>query len=180
MKRMIVLTVMSLLVASTIATAQRGFRNADSNAEYTPRECMIPNLTDEQEQKITTLRTAHWNEIKELHADLDIQRAELHKLQLADKPDTKAMDAKIEQMGALQTKLHKTRNSHRMEIKNLLTDEQKAWFDAHQGNRGNRHGFKNGRGGRGGCGFNQGAGRGRGNGYGNGSGMQMQYQNQNN
>lgn len=176
MKRMIVLTVMGLLAATTIANAQRGNRNVNQAPMAFQNQCMIPNLTDDQQQKIDELRTAHWNEVKEMRADLGILRAELRKLQMANNADVNAMNAKVDKMGALKIKMQKTQIKHLTDVKSLLTDEQKAWFDTRAGRRGGQSGFNNGRGGRGTCDFNGNMGNGRrGGGYGNGGGMQMRY-----
>lgn len=183
MRKIIVLTVLALMTTVAVSNAQRGNRLNANESNYNQRKCMIPDVTDEQEQKIDALRTAHWNEVKSMRADIDILQAELRKLRIADNSDTKGMDAKIDQIGALKTKMFKSTNNHQLQVKNLLTDDQKAWFDMHEGRGGRYSRFGNGNGrrgrngnkcGMGGNGMNgrgQGYGQGQGYGYGNGMGM---------
>ncbi|MFO7864842.1 MAG: Spy/CpxP family protein refolding chaperone [Salinivirgaceae bacterium] len=175
MKKIALLTLAAVLISGSIVNAQRGQRNMAANDDNQYRNCMIPDLTDEQEQKITDLRNAHWNKMADYRADLDIARAELHKLRVAENPDGKAMDAKIEKMGDIKTQMHKASSNHRLEVRDLLTDDQKAYYDSRGMRRGGKGHFRGGRGNKGGMGYgyNQGRGNGQRNGSGHGRGMRM-------
>lgn len=172
MKKVTFLVSLMLLVGITMVNAQRGQRFNDENIRVYKNQCAIPNLTEEQEAKIETLKTAHWNSIKEHHADLSILRAELRKMQISDNPDRSAIEAKIEAMGEIRTDMHKERNQHRLDVRELLTDEQKSWFDR-RGHRFGREGYGR-RHGRRGQGFR--GGNGAGNGVGCGMGYGRGYQ----
>lgn len=91
-------------------------------------------LTDEQEQQIETIRIDNSNNCKDLEAQIEILRAEKHRLMIADKPDVKAIDLKIEEMNTVRLTLQKNRTATHLAIRALLTDKQKAIYDTHRGN----------------------------------------------
>ncbi|MBN2434875.1 MAG: periplasmic heavy metal sensor, partial [Spirochaetes bacterium] len=72
----------------------------------------IPSLTQEQEQEITKLRTAHMKEMNNFRNNLAIKRAELRKLQTADKADMDAINNTIDEIGTIRTKMAKIRAAH--------------------------------------------------------------------
>jgi Spy/CpxP family protein refolding chaperone len=103
---------------------------------------MIPDLSEEQESKIETLRVDHMKEMMSKRNTLNEKRAKLRTLQTQDKPDMQAINSLIEEMGDVRTEMQKKRASHHQEIRSLLTEEQKVYFDNHLMRRGKR-GFRN-------------------------------------
>lgn len=136
----------AVLFLSTIQVQAQG-RNFDgprnSDTEYRGQDCRIPDLSDEQEAQITELRNAHYAEVKDLRADLAILRAEKRKLMIADNPNAKAIDAKIDEMSEIQTQMQKKRVAHHLAVRNLLTPEQKAHFDMQRSSRNGKYGMNN-------------------------------------
>lgn len=96
----------------------------------------IPGLTSEQEKQIDDMRTAHLKEMNALKNDLLIKRAELQKLETADKPDMGQINKKIDEMGIVKTEMAKKRAAHIQQIRGLLAEEQKVYFDTHHQGRG--------------------------------------------
>lgn len=90
----------------------------------------IPNLTAEQEQKISALRTAFLKDMMSYKSDLNIRQAELQKLQTADNPDMNKINAKIDEIGKIKTEMAKKRATHLQQVRALLTDDQKLAFDS--------------------------------------------------
>lgn len=136
-------------IISFSSVAQEGKRMMAQKQEMKPHtNCRIPNLTEEQETKIDALRVAHMKEMNALRADLRIKDAELDKMSTADAPDTKAINAKIDEIGKIKNDMAKKRMAHRLDVRALLNDEQKVFFDAHSGKGfGKRgHGYHNGMG----------------------------------
>lgn len=157
-KSLLVLMVSALLTTSiNIAYAQRGNRPMRDSARF---ERGIPNLTAEQKTKIQALRVKHQKEVTPLKNELAEKKAHLKSLQSVEKPDINAINKTIDEMSALQTKIMKTNASHRIEVASNLTDEQKVFFNSHQGK------MKNGKRGHG---MRHGMGNGRGNGMGSGN-----------
>ncbi|MCD4736713.1 MAG: Spy/CpxP family protein refolding chaperone [Bacteroidales bacterium] len=128
----------------------------------------IPDLTEDQQSKIQTLRTAHWKEMQTLRNDLGEKRARLQTLQTADNVNMNEINNVIEEMGTIRTNKQKSAIAHRLDVRNLLTDDQKVYFDSRAGNRGAGMGNK--------CGFGQGRRNGNRNGQGFGRGYRWNNQ----
>lgn len=97
----------------------------------------LPDLTDKQKEEMKTLRTAHMKEMLPLKNELNEERAKLQTLTTAEKVDMNAVNAQIDKMSAIKTKLAKKRQAHKQSIRNILTDEQRVIFDSHSGKGGN-------------------------------------------
>jgi Spy/CpxP family protein refolding chaperone len=113
--------------------AQHGYgmhRSHGSRPDSGTRAHMVPDLTVDQEKKISELRTSHQKEMTNYRNDLAIKQAELQKYKTAEKPDMALINKTIDEIGKLSTDMHKKRVSHELAVRNLLTDEQKAAFDA--------------------------------------------------
>lgn len=90
----------------------------------------IPNLTDEQKQKIEELQKAFLKEIQPLRNQLRSERFALMSLKTANNPDQKAINAKIDALAKLQAEIEKKEVAHLLQIRSLLTDEQRAAMEA--------------------------------------------------
>jgi Spy/CpxP family protein refolding chaperone len=127
-----------LLIAATDVNAQRERRvREEVRLEESPRMgnpddfCRnIPNITEEQTQKITELRTAHLKSVTEHRNKIDELKARKRSLMTADNPDMKAIDKVIDEMSALKTEHLKRNARHHQAIRSLLTEEQRVHFDA--------------------------------------------------
>ena len=158
MKRNFLITAVLSLVLMTSSFAQPGsMQGKMKKHQNLNKECMIPGITDSQKTKIKTLQVENMKAMENFHADLDIARAELKKLTIADKSDSKLIDKKIEAIGVIKTNMMKAQSHHRLAVRALLTDDQKVWFDQHsrkgmrmghnnQGRMGRGHGDRMGRG----------------------------------
>ncbi|MCB9014450.1 MAG: Spy/CpxP family protein refolding chaperone [Lentimicrobiaceae bacterium] len=93
----------------------------------------IPSLTDEQKTAIEQLRIAHIKKADLLRAEIGEKQARLNTLRLSEPADEKAIDRTIDEISKLRGDLMKARENHQRQIKNLLTDEQKSYFDAKSG-----------------------------------------------
>ena len=93
----------------------------------------IPNFTEEQEKKIEELKTKHLKEITALKNNLKIKQAELNALEASEKPDMAGINKKIDEISALTNELMKKGAAHRQEVRKILTEEQRVYFDAHGG-----------------------------------------------
>lgn len=118
----------------------------------------IPGLTEDQEAKITKLRNDHFRKADLKRAEIGEKQARLNTLRLAENQDAKAIDKNIDEIATLRAGLMKEREAHRREVKALLTDDQKVWFDSNTGQgrgagfgagnsgmRGNRQGMRGNR-----------------------------------
>jgi len=105
------------------------------------RNCNIPNLTEDQQKKIEKMRTANMKEMIQFRNVMAEKSAHLNTLRTADKVDMNAVNKAIDEMGATRTKMMKEREAHRQSVRQILTDEQKVYFDSRRG-----RGFNGGKG----------------------------------
>jgi Spy/CpxP family protein refolding chaperone len=132
--------VMLLITLAFIAIniqAQRGYYGMPSDMRYSQDSMRQAhnrlNLTDDQEKKISELRTANQKEMMAFRNDMAITEAELQKYRSADKPDMTQINKTIDEIGKLRTDMQKKRVSHELAVRNLLTEEQKAIYDTRRG-----------------------------------------------
>ena len=159
MKRKIIYAVIGVFVIGVIGSVafvkqaegqrakRRGMRDGMAALE----------LTDEQKKKMSDLRSAHQKAMIDLRAAHAKTRIDLGVIRKQDSPSASDIQAKIDVMMAAQGKIMAREIQNSMEIKNLLTAEQKEKLGEMRGKRGGRKGFR-GRGrpgfrGRGGPGF---------------------------
>lgn len=136
----------ALMLGTTIINAQgrRNFNRPGYGYGYGPGTCLtvLPDLTEDQQAKISALETAHQEAMAELRVK---QRSTFEPIE------------KNEIRGEMLKKVQ----AHRKEVKNLLTEEQQKQYDmlharANFGGRGFAPGGRRGQagfGGRGGCGY---------------------------
>ncbi|MCB9536241.1 MAG: periplasmic heavy metal sensor [Myxococcales bacterium] len=79
-------------------------------------------------------------------AELKVARIELHRLLDTDAPDKKAVLAQVERVGQLETTLRRLKVSALLDIRALLTPEQRAQLKTMQRGRGHREGRRGRRG----------------------------------
>jgi len=90
----------------------------------------VLNLTDEQKTQISDLKLVHQKEMLPLRTELQGKMVELQLFKTEDKPDLKKIDNLIEEVEKIRAKMQKSRVRHQLEIRNILTPEQKRIFDS--------------------------------------------------
>lgn len=100
----------------------------------------VLNLSDEQKTQLEKLRLEHQKQMLPLRNELKEKEARLETLQTADKADMKAINAVIDEIGQIKTKMAKARAAHHQDIRNLLTEEQRIKFDMQTPRKGACHG----------------------------------------
>ena len=113
---------------------------------FTPCEKMIPDLTDEQRQKINDFRIEMLKEVQPLQNQIRELKASFHALITGDNPDINAIDKNIDQRSDLHDKIMKTHARFRLNIAGILTDDQKVIFNSQHPGMGMMRGPKTGRG----------------------------------
>lgn len=100
--------------------------------------CRIPDLTPEQDKEIRKLNTAFHKEAMQIKNQIAEKKARLQTLRTADKADMAAIDKTIDELAALKTQLMKKKERRRQEIRALLNDEQRLFFDSKAGKMGKK------------------------------------------
>ncbi|MEE4197829.1 MAG: Spy/CpxP family protein refolding chaperone [Bacteroidales bacterium] len=170
MKKITVLAVVFLMLAGTQGFAQRGrnYRSMIDRPDRNDQTCWrIPDLTADQETQIEALRVDHWREMNNYRNQMNELRARKRTLNTTDQTDIKEINSVIDQMTGVHNKMMKASAKHRQEVRNLLTDEQKVYFDSMpaRGRGYNRGAGRTGAGYRNARGMGQGYGAGYGYGY---------------
>jgi len=155
---LVLVAILFLALSSTYAQRGRNYQNRQD--DFRPKEvCQrIPDLTEEQQTKIEALRVTHLKEMNVFRNQMNELRAKKHTLMTSDNTDMKELNGVIDQMSGLHNKMMKSSAKHTQDIRNLLTDDQKVYFDSRP--RG-KHGHGNGMG----DGYGRGSRQGRGYGY---------------
>ncbi len=89
----------------------------------------ILNLTEEQKLKVKALRLEHFKEIQPLRNHLDELKAKEHTLITLEKPDISTINSNIDEITKTQNQMMKLRARHHQQVSELLTDEQRVYFD---------------------------------------------------
>ena len=102
----------------------------------------IPDLTEEQEAQIETLRIAHLEKMQNHRAEMDELRAMRRSLLIKDDASESEINKNIDATTSLHNKMMKERVKHNQAVKDLLTADQKVYFNQHlmQNRRGRRTG----------------------------------------
>ncbi len=131
MKRMYILFISILLLGWMGNTFAQPADPSRFRGERSMRErpLGIPDLTEDQMEQIKDLNTAHLKDIQSLENDLKINKSKLDALMTEDNPDMNEINSLIEKNGDLLTEIQKKNVAHKLEIRSLLTDEQKVYFD---------------------------------------------------
>jgi Spy/CpxP family protein refolding chaperone len=92
------------------------------------------NLTDEQKDKIETLRLQHKKEMVDLKAELEKREIELAEARNKDNISRNEVIPSVENINKIKNEIALKVANHRMDIYELLTDEQKEiWKDKKHG-----------------------------------------------
>lgn len=138
MKKIIPLIFVSLLLISNqTVNAQTPDEGAAAKASTSKHECKgkgcmqgIPDLTDQQKQKIEELCFTIKKEINGLNNQMGEKQAHLKTLQDADKADMVAINKTIDEISVIKADIMKKHEATRQTIRGLLTEKQKIIFDA--------------------------------------------------
>lgn len=93
----------------------------------------IPDLTEEQQAELKTLRDKHFKEMKDFRNQMGEIRAKQTTVMSQNPIDEKAAAKLIDQKTELMNKQMKAQVSHRAAVKKVLTEEQVLAFEQRQG-----------------------------------------------
>ena len=143
MKRKIIYAVIGVFVIGVIGSVafvkqaegqrakRRGMRDGMAALE----------LTDEQKKKMSDLRSAHQKAMIDLRAAHAKTRIDLGVIRKQDSPSASDIQAKIDVMMAAQGKIMAREIQNSMDVRNLLTAEQKEKLSGMRGKRGGARDF---------------------------------------
>ncbi len=147
-KAKVFLTLLTLMIFSVSAMAQRGNPQGASFSGEPRGTCMnIPDLSEEQTEKIRALRLVHMEERTNYRNRVDQLRMEIRALTTGENRNPSRAEALTDELAAVKAEMMKSSLRHREQIRELLTKEQQVFFDSRQGNksrmgRGNKPGSR--------------------------------------
>jgi len=102
------------------------------------------NLSDQQQEQLQDMRLANQKEMIPLRADIKLLRLELQEL-ISNDASRSEIDNKIDQISEARKAIQKKRVGHRLDMRQVLTPEQRKQWDKmkhHRGMKGEHHGAR--------------------------------------
>jgi Spy/CpxP family protein refolding chaperone len=123
-----------------------------SQGERNPEAMMAQKLglSSEQMDQMKAIKLNNQKEMLPLKNTLGEKEAKLKSLQTAANADMKAINAQLDEIGALKVKMAKIKANGHQEVRKLLTDDQRVMFDMHFAEMGKENSQRGGRGNMGG------------------------------
>jgi Spy/CpxP family protein refolding chaperone len=132
-KLFLVIGIAILVINSPFLNAQKEFKAPLSAGERPGKDMMIPNLTEQQKEQMKALRIALMKEVQPIRNEIGELMAHLKTLSTAANPNMAEINKNIDSQSAAINKLMKLRASHQQDVRKILTDEQKLFFDMNFG-----------------------------------------------
>jgi len=89
----------------------------------------IPDLTEDQQAQIEAIRLKLEKTVIPLKGEIKVLDAELKNLLASGSASERELDRKIDEISALRVSVQKRQVKQHLEIRSLLTEEQKVFFD---------------------------------------------------
>jgi len=131
LKRITVGVLVLALAASVPLMSQKASNQKPMIHQKMQHEMMCQsqmNLTPEQQEKIQKMKLQFQKEMLVLQTELKTKMLDLRAL-MTEKADSAKINAKIDEIADARAALQKKAYAHHMEIRNVLTDEQKKTFN---------------------------------------------------
>ncbi len=147
LKTIIAVSTMFMALASAGAVrAEGGMQGGPDREEH---ECRLKHswketLTDSQKTQLERLHLAMEKDVSVLKAELGVKKAELKALALKDNPDTQAISRKTDEIIGIKKELMQKRIGHLIEVRKVLTPEQRVSFDSAVMSGREGHGHRHG------------------------------------
>jgi len=96
------------------------------------------DLTEEQKAQIKDIHLSHMKDVQPIKDEVKINRVKVDVLLKRDDPDMKEIVSLVEANGKLLTQIQVKSIEQKINVRSLLTDEQKIIYDSHSERMGNR------------------------------------------
>lgn len=112
--------------------------HANQRQHRPARMIMRLDLNEEQTKQIEEIRLSGQKEMLPLRNLLREKNARLQTLTTSEKYDQSAVDQIVDEISEIRADMLSMRITHRQQIREILTEEQRIKFDAHQSNSNKR------------------------------------------
>jgi zinc resistance-associated protein len=148
LKTIIAVSTMCIALASAGAIRAEGMHDGPERGKG-EHECRLKSswketLTDSQKTQLEKLHLAMKKDTSVLRAELGVKKAELKALALKDNPDTQAISRKTDEIMGIKKELMQKRIGHLIEVRKVLTPEQRVSFDSAVMSGREGHGHRHG------------------------------------
>jgi Spy/CpxP family protein refolding chaperone len=130
MKKLMSIVAVVSLVAGTTLAQQNQAEDRPMRGKHGAMLKEIPNLTAEQEAQIKEIHAKAKEEVKPMREEVKEVRLKLVELKQAENPDEKQIHELIDKQAQIKAEMMKSRSTAEIEIRKLLTEEQKEAVDA--------------------------------------------------
>lgn len=120
--------------------AERPMERSERPQRQMLEECILPDLTEEQEAQMKELRLARLESSTRHRNQMDELRARKRNLMTQSSVDNDAISNIIDEMTALKNAQMKEAVNKRQAVRNMLTEEQRVIFDSRQARRPGQRG----------------------------------------
>lgn len=116
-----------------VGTSQKMFSQHSGCQGSKVEKCQpdMPGMTDELKAKIEKLHMTNMKEVMPLKNELKEKKAKMHSLMTSDKVDIAEINKVIDEMGAIEVNIEKKHAFMVQEIRKILTEDQRLFFDLH-------------------------------------------------
>ena len=132
-RNLIIIAIRLFVTGSVFAQGNQGQGNQAN------RFMNIPDLTDAQKEQIKDLRTANMKEMLPLRNALKEKQARKNTVSTGDNVNMTEVNKVIDEIAAIKTIMAKKRAEQRQNIRKILTDDQRVFFDTHSGSNKRGH-----------------------------------------
>ena len=154
------LMILAFVMVTSMAVAQQG--NGKGNGNGNGNGMMnkqgqdrsvrmlnrIPDITDAQKSQITKLYTESMKEMLPLRNELNEIKAHKRTLCTASETNINKINKQIDKQTSVKNKMMKLRAKTHQDIRNILTEDQRVFFDTHKRMGRKGHGNNKGNGNR--------------------------------
>lgn len=134
-RNLTIIVVFLFLAGSVFAQGKKGNMNRQGGMNKANSFMNIPDLTDAQKTQLKDMRTANMKKMMPLRNELSEKQAHLKTVSAGDNVNMSEVNKTLEEISAIKLKIAKNRAAQRQEIRKILTDDQKVYFDMHAGNK---------------------------------------------
>jgi len=137
-RNLTIIAILLFVTGSVFAQGNQGRKgNFDGQGRMNKadRFMNIPDLTDAQKTQLKDMRTANMKEMLPLRNEIQEKQAHLKTVSTGDNVNMNDVNKTLEELSAIKLVMAKKRAAHRHEIRKILTDDQRVFFDMHAGNK---------------------------------------------
>lgn len=136
-KLMATVGVLTLLAGTTMAqdrversdaTEGRKFEKRAVHSERLMND--IPDLTDDQKTKIKAIKSENRKKMEPQRAEMKMLHSKLAELKMAENPNQQEINKLIDKSALVKAEMEKSRAATEMEVRGILTPEQRKVMDA--------------------------------------------------